>query len=230
MQIGCRGPASLWPMARTHLDRLVEYLTDAEAGTALAADLRRWMEGSRPFRAFAEEHRDKIRKKIRIARDDEARRDLRAELAVAHAVLADRRVELAYERAGATVGGPDFTISFRGHVAFNLEVTRWRGERATLARQIVAKLRQLPPSVANAVLVDVDASAALPELDDVMRRIRARAETRAERARLTRLGGVYVWSEAEDPARAALWLNDAARIRLPTTAARAVLAALEEAP
>ena len=73
-----------------------------------------WLSGSKRFRAFAEAHRDKIRKKLRGAADAEARRDVRAELRVAHLLLADRHIELAFEAYGSTNRGPDFTVAYRG--------------------------------------------------------------------------------------------------------------------
>jgi hypothetical protein len=220
-------------MAGTQVDRLLAHLTDGDPGDVLNADLRRWIEGSRAFRAFAETHRDKIRKKVRTAGQGDARRDLRSELAVAGAVLADRRIELAYERAGATQGGPDFTVTYRSHLAFNLEVTRWRGDLAALERQLVAKLRQLPPSVANALLLAVDGErGGMPDIEALVAGIRSGgAATRELRQRLTRLGGVYSWSErAKGAERATLWTNGAAKIALPTPAARAVLMALQASP
>lgn len=213
-------------MAPTQVDRLVDFLTDGDAADVLTTDLRRWVEASRRFRSFAETHRDKVRKKIRTASGADARLDVRAELSVAHALLTDRRIELAYERAGATAGGPDFTVTFRGHLAFNLEVTRWRSDTAALERQLIAKLRQLPPSVPNAILVCVDVAAdAFPDLDALLGHRRTQPfESRDVRQRLSRLGGVYGWSEGR---RGSLWVNGSARIALPATAARAVLVALE---
>jgi len=214
-------------MAPTHVDRLVAFLTDAAVADELATDLRDWMETSRPFRTFAEAHRDKVRKKIRTAKGAEARLDVRAELAVAHALLADRRIDLAYERAGATAGGPDFTVTFRDHVAFNLEVTRWRGGRTALERQLLVKLRQLPRSLPNALLVVVPGSpGAFPDLETLLGDRRAVPfESRDVRQRLTRLGGVYAWAPGGEP-RATLWTNGSARISLPAAAARAVRLAL----
>ena len=220
-------------MAPTHVDRLVDYLAGDEPADALAGDLRRWLEGSRPFRTFVEGHRDKVRKKIRTASVGDARLDVRAELAVAHSLLGDRRIELTYERAGATVGGPDFTITFRSHLAFNLEVTRWRGGRAALERQLLAKLRQLPTSVPNALLLFVDGAIdTVPDLEALLGDRRTVAFTRPDvRQRISRLGGVYGWSEIGTAGhRATLWRNGSARIALPSAAARAVLLALEAGP
>lgn len=223
-------------MPVTHVDRLVDHLTDGDVTSAadlLTADLRAWVEGSRRFRTFAERHRDKIRKKVRATRETEPRLDLRAELAVAHALLGDRRIELAYEAHGSTAGGPDFTVSFRGHVAFDLEVTRWRGDPAALQRQLVNKLRQLRPGVANAILVAVDGTASpVPALEALLRDLGEGAPDRAReaRTRLRRMGGVVAWAERRSgPERATLWTSPTARIPLPGPAARAVLATLRAA-
>ncbi|HEX2766106.1 MAG TPA: hypothetical protein VHR55_05685 [Candidatus Limnocylindria bacterium] len=229
-------------MPDTHVDRLLDHLTDGDAGAL--PELRAWLTGSRRFRAFADAHRDKVRKKVRAARDADARLDLRAELAAAHSLLADRRIDLAYEAFGATAGGPDFTVAFRSHPALTVEVTRWRGEPAALERQLLAKLRQLPTGIANAVLVVADDLAAPPDVASVADRWRDRADAGDEsffrrhglegvrpfRARLGRLGGVVLWSGAAGGAaapRVILWRNPAARIVLPDAAVRAILVALE---
>ena len=91
---------------------------------------------------------------MRGARDAEARRDVRTELHAAHLLLADPRIELAFEAYGSGRGGPDFTVTLRGERPFNLEVTRLRrlpGAAGPIG-QLLAKLRQLPPSAPNAVL------------------------------------------------------------------------------
>ena len=63
----------------------------------MADELAGWLGTSSRFRAFAESHGAKIRKKLRSATDADARLDVRAELRVAHLLLADRRFELAFE-------------------------------------------------------------------------------------------------------------------------------------
>jgi hypothetical protein len=239
--------ASLFDMSgTTHVDRLVDHLTGGHADT-LAGELRAWARASRRFRAFLEDHRDKVRKKLRTARDADARLDVRAELAVAHALLADSRIELAWEASGARVGGPDFTVAYRGRPALTLEVTRWRGtpEAVRHGRPLLAKLRQLPVGSANAVLLAVGPSAAVPEPGAMVEAWRARAAAdddayfarvglagvRDFRTRLGRLGGVIVWTAGAGTADGArLWRNPAARILLPSDAARAILVALGGSP
>jgi hypothetical protein len=228
----------------TAVERLAHGLLDHAAADPMAEELVAWLAGSARFRAFAEAHRDKIRKKLRSATDAEARRDVRAELRVAHLLLADRRIELAFEAYGSTKGGPDFTVSFRAERIFNLEVTRLRGAPGAAGHggQLLAKLRQLPPSVPNAVLVAIEGDSA--EAFDVaaaIRGLRARADakddpffasrgfkgTRDFYQHLLRLGGVLVWCEgAAGNARVTLWSNRSARIALPERAARACLARL----
>ena len=228
----------------TAVERLTHYLLSGTASDALAAELDGWLAGSARFRTFADAHRDKIRKKLRGAPDGESRRDVRAELAVAHALLADRRIELAFEAYGSGRPGPDFTVAYRAQRAFNLEVTRPRRSPndAALGGSLLAKLRQLPPGMPNVVAFALDAGTAESvDVGAVTRALRARADgkddayfigrglagTRDFYQRYLRLGAVLVWAEAAaGDARATLWTNPSARIAVPDRAARACLARL----
>lgn len=228
----------------TAVERLTEHLLGGVDDGAASVDLAAWLADSARFRAFAERHRDKIRKKLRDAPDDEARRDVRAELSVAHALLADRRIELAFEAYGSDRGGPDFSVTYRGARAFDLEVTRLRRPPSVASdtRVLLTKLRQLPPSVPNAVLIAFDGGdAATLDVAGATRLLRARADakdeafftargfagTRAFYERFLRLGAVLGWCEgAADDARASLWVNRSARIPLPDRALRACVASL----
>jgi len=210
----------------------------------MAVELAGWLAGSARFRAFADAHRDKIRKKLRGAADAEARRDVRAELRAAHLLLADRRIELAFEAYGSGKVGPDFTVTFRGGRRLNLEVTRLRRapDAAGSGGQLLSKLRQLPPSVPNVVVVAIEGdSAEALDVAGATRVLRAQADakdeaffisrgfegTRGFYERYLRLGAVLVWCEtAIGDARALLWTNRSARIALPERAARACLLCL----
>ncbi len=209
----------------------------------MLADLPDWLAATPRFRSFAESNRDKIRKKLRYAADDEARLDVRAELRVAALLLADRRFELVFEAYGAGNRGPDFTATFRGGRAFNVEVTRRRRLRspASLDSTILAKLRQLPPSAANVLLIAADDGAGAPDPGPAMRTLRLHAEQRDEaffaahghadvaaaNAGLLRLAAVLTWAETADPdARVAWWVNPGARIALPEPTVRALREAL----
>jgi hypothetical protein len=233
----------------TAVDRLVRALLDRDPldhddGDPMAEELAGWLAGSPRFRAFVQAHHYKIRKKLRGAVDPEARRDVRAELRVAHLLLADRRIGLAFEAYGSRRIGPDFTLTFRENQQFNLEVTRLRGAptAAGLSGHLLAKLRQLPPSVPNALLVAIDTeSAQAVDVAAAIRWARARADkkdetffatrgfdsARAFYERFLRLGAVFVWCEAAaGDGRAALWTNRSARMALLQRAARACLAGL----
>ena len=225
------------------VERLVTHLFDAAPASAMADELTEWLAGSRRFRAFVEANRDKVRKKLRGTADADARRDVRAELRVAQLLLADRRIELAFEPYGSSTGGPDFAVTYRGHRAFNLEVTRRRPESRSDADSgaLLAKLRQLPPSIANVVLVAADDRAELLDIPAATRSLQARADagddrfftergldgTRGFRQRWLRLGAVVAWfDDRQGEARTARWNNPSARIPVPDAAALAVLACL----
>jgi hypothetical protein len=225
------------------VQRLAHDLTDRGPGEPeaeeLAEDLAGWLAGSARFRAFAEAHRDKIRKKVRTAADAEALRDVRTEIQAARLLLSDRRIDLAYEAYGSGKTGPDFTVSLRGGRSFNLEVTRLRGApRVTgYGGPLLPKLRQLPPSSPNVLLVAIEGhTAEALDVDAATRALRSRADakdeaffdargfdgTRAFYDRYLRLSAVLVWCEAAAAdARVALWTNRSARIALASMAARA---------
>jgi hypothetical protein len=227
------------------VERLTHHLFDGAESDSMADEIAGWLAGSARFRAFAEAHRDKIRKKLRTATDADGRRDVRAELAVAHLLLADKRIEVAFEAYGSGKAGPDFTVTFRGERSFNMEVTRLRrapGE-ATLGGPLLPKLRQLPPSVPNALLIAIEGDRAdALDIPAATRAIKARADakedaffiargfdgTRGFHQRYRRLGAVLTWCEAAPPSRrATLWMNPAARIAPPARSIRACLTALQ---
>ena len=207
-----------------------------------------WLARSPRFRSFAEAHRDKIRNKLRTPADQEALRDVRAELRAAHLLLTDRRFELAFEANGSGRAGPDFSVTYRGGRPFNLEVTRIRRvpEAASHGAPLLAKLRQLPPSAPNVLLVAIEGpTAEALDVGAMTRALRSRADakdetffvkrgfegTRAFYERYLRLSAVLVWSEeAAGDARAALWTNRSARIALPERAARACVQCLRSDP
>lgn len=135
----------------------------------LAVQFGHWVHSSPRFRTFAETYRDKIRKKVRGITEAEGYRDLQAELATAYLLVLERRFLVEYEKYG--VGkqrGPDFSITYKTHIRFDVEVTRLRrlrgdqsqaGEAGTtpepgkLVNTLCAKLEQLPPSMINILVL-----------------------------------------------------------------------------
>ena len=231
--------------APTAVDRLLDHLLAGRSDPPLAPELADWLTRSPRFRDFADAHRDKIRKKLRTAGDPESLRDVRAELRVAQLLLADRRIGLVFEAHGSGRRGPDFTVAFRGASAFDLEVTRHRGDpvASSHAGPLLAKLRQLQPSVANVLVVAVDGDRAdALDVPGGIRRLRAEADAKNETFfqrrgfegtrdfyhRFLRLGAVLTWCEGGAAGhRVSTWENASARIPVSAPALRACVAALE---
>ncbi|MGZ3665791.1 MAG: hypothetical protein ACXWQR_01115 [Ktedonobacterales bacterium] len=149
-----------------------------------------WCVSSPRFCTFAAAHRDKIRKKIRTSHGVEGLRDLHLELDIAHRLLRERKLAITYEAyAAEKVRGPDFTVSYTTRHTFNVEVRRLRRppELARWSDVLCDKLRQLPPSSANLVVVGVDSSPAKLDIGQAMNHMRALAE-RKDAAFFTRGG------------------------------------------
>ncbi len=101
------------------------------------------MEASSRFTAFVETYRDKIRKKIRVTREPASVLDLRGELQVAYCLLNDRRLAVAYEPyASAKRRGPDFAVTYRANLMFNIEVARIRVDESDVVSEVTRNLRR----------------------------------------------------------------------------------------
>ena len=112
----------------------------------------------------------------------------------------------------------------------------------SFGRTLLAKLRQLPPSAPNALVVAIDGTTSdAVDVAATARSLRSSADTKDESfftdrgfagtrgfyERYLRLGAVLVWCEgATGDARTALWINRSARIPLPERAARACVECL----
>ena len=228
----------------TARDELVDFLFDDRPDDPLAVELAGWLAASAQFRAFTATYRDKVRKKLRGARDAGSRLDLRSELRVAHLLLADERIGLEFEASGSATGGPDFAVTHRGRTV-NVEVTRLRrpADPVGIGRAVLAKLRQLPPSVPNMLLLSTEATDTDPHaVDAAAKALRARADARDDAFfarhglpggrgfydRFLRLGAVLLWAEhASGDDRLRLWINASARIESPPRAVRAIVARLQ---
>jgi hypothetical protein len=210
-------------------DELLAYLF-GDAAAEVSARCGAWMAGEPRFAAFLDAFREKIRKKARYAGGAEGLRDLLAELAVARGLLRERRFAVAYETyAAEKARGPDFTVTYRAHIAFNVEVKRLRpgapeAFEARLADAICEKLRQMPASAMNVLLVVAQCVPGEEELATLLRALVERAErgdaalfarhgyaaTRDFFAGFRRLGAIVVRAE-EESIGAALWRNGQAR-------------------
>jgi hypothetical protein len=165
--------------------------TIGDPADPLVAAIAAWTQETPRFAVFVDTHASKIRKKIRTAGDDETRADLRFELAVARALLRDRRIALIYEPLGlGKQRGPDFGATFRTNLPFGVEATRLRTAHR-FGDAIAAKLGQLVPQQCNVLVLGSDEP---PEdLAAAMAQIRLRAERRD--AQLLARGGMRDPSE-----------------------------------
>ena len=228
------------PVRTTREDQLLAYLFEG-APSALSTSCERWISSSRPFRSFVERYREKIRKKVRVARDEESLGDLQAELAVAYQLVQERRFSVEYEvYTAGRQRGPDFSVTFRDHTHLNVEVTRLRDGRpgnairlAKLAAAICAKLGQMQPSVVNLLALAMSGEPyATGDVSQAAKLLKARVEAadagffqktgfadgRDFYKYYLRLSGVLLSSpRAEGPdATLALWRNPEARRPLST--------------
>ncbi len=147
------------------------------------------MEASPRFTSFADTYRDKIRKKIRLTRTQENVLDLHSELEVAYCLLNDRRLVLAYEPYASTKRrSPDFAVTYRTNLVFNIEVARLRLEENSasdlvrkkeerILRILLDKLEQMQAGMANLLVLHTpDELARTIDLDRLMQDIKTRVE------------------------------------------------------
>ena len=224
-------------------DELIVHLFGADS-SALAADVTAWLIASPRFRMFAETYRDKIRKKARGVRDDEGRRDLSFELGIALRLLEERRFTVEYESYGMATRAPDFRVTFRTRVRFNVEVRRLRraptpeaaADQSRLIRAICDKLGQLPAAMINVLVLGADGAASTGALGAAMVWLQERAANKDDLAfqqrgflgardflrRYQRLSAA-LWLPAESGTlEVDLWRNPRARHPLPADLATAL--------
>ena len=216
------------------LDTLLDELFDSRR-TALRAEFDGWARGSRRFAAFADAYRGKIRAKLRNARDEAGLMDLRAELEAAALLLRDERFTLEYEKySAAKQRGPDFTVTFKTHTPFNVEVRRLRvmeagGDAEARAIRLVYvlcdKVKQMPPSIINLLWLSADNPPDEADLSAATTTLRQLAERKADDffarrgfddaadflAQYRRLSGVVLRGAGHN----IVWLNPLARHKAP---------------
>lgn len=111
--------------------------------------------GSPRFRDFVYSNRDKIRKKVREANNEESIEDIAAELKVAYLLLLDDRFSLEYEKymRNQSRRSPDLTAVFQATLPFNVEVKRIRKSPGFEGRfdkwydSVVERVRKTPSSL-----------------------------------------------------------------------------------
>lgn len=157
-----------------------------------------WVRESRRFRAFAERYRSKIRTKLKSVRDEAGMKDLRAELETAALLLREERFTIEYEQyAASKQRGPDYTVTFKTHTPFNVEVRRVRSievndsDAETRTGKLMAvlcdKVGQMPPGIVNLLWLTADGALSEADLTRANVTLRQLAEGKVE-AFFTRRG------------------------------------------
>lgn len=174
-------------MDMTKQAELIEYVFDGRPHL-LSGAMRQWVEASARFTAFVDLYRDKIRKKIRVIHDQESALDLCGELEVAYSLLQDSRLAVAYEPyASSKRRGPDFAVTYRSNLVFNVEAARIRakdGAEVDLARReervlriMLGKLGQMQPGMANLLAIHTGADwGRTIDLERLMQGVKLRAD------------------------------------------------------
>ncbi|MBK8137535.1 MAG: hypothetical protein IPK52_17245 [Chloroflexi bacterium] len=224
------------------LDDLLSHIFDG-SHPDLYDEFAAWLRASRRFALFAAHYRDKIRTKLRNVRDEGGRIDLRTELHTAAVLLRDDQFTLEYESyAASKQRGPDFTVTFRTHTPFNIEVRRIRSLElaaadadariAKVMSVLSDKVGQMPPGIVN--LLWLSAGAELPDADlnRAMAILRHLAESKTAEyftrrgfespahflRQYRQLSGIVL----PHPGTNYVWLNPLARHKTPPDIVRAI--------
>lgn len=180
------------------IDDLLADIFDGKK-SALYTEFEGWVRGSRRFKTFADAYRTKIRSKLRSLRDEGGANDLRAELETAAILLREPQFSLEYEKYAASGGrGPDFTITFKTHTPFNVEVRRIRGVElddngendgriTKLMTVLCDKVGQMPPSTINILWLTAERALSEADVTQAVTTLRLMAERKNE-AYFTRRG------------------------------------------
>lgn len=224
------------------IDDLLNAIFDDQK-PAFYPEFAAWVRGSRRFRAFASAHHSKIRTKLKHVNGEEGLLAVRAELETAALLLREERFTLEYEKyAAAKQRGPDFTVTFKTHTPFNVEVRRIRSLEVNDAdadarlRKLMAvlcdKAGQMPPSIVNLLWLTAEDNIPEADLSRAATTLRQLAERKAEDfftrqgyssaadflRQYQRLSGI-VLRQAGAPV---LWQNPLARHKIPPPIAAAL--------
>lgn len=219
----------------TALDDLLGYIFDGKK-PAFYPEFEGWVRSSRRFKAFAVNNRNKIRAKLKNVGDEGGMKDLRVELKTAALLLREERFTLEYEKyAASKQRGPDFTVTFKTHTLFNVEVRRMRsielddGDAAAFVGKLMVvlcdKVKQMPSSIINLLWLIAEREISETDLNRATTTLRQLAERKTEDfftrcgfestadflKQYRRLSGIVLHQSSGN----VLWLNPLARHKAP---------------
>jgi hypothetical protein len=215
------------------LDDLLDTIFDGKK-PPFYAEFKGWVQKSRRFKAFATTHNTKIRSKLKNVRDENGMKDLRAELETAMILLHEERFTLEYERYTASKQrGPDFTVIFKTHTPFNVEVRRIRSIELDTDEALTSKLmavlcdkvKQMPTSIINLLWLIPENTVSEADITLAMVTLRQMAERKTEEFFIQRgfknsadflkhysqLSGIIL----HQPKEHVIWLNSLAKHKAP---------------
>jgi hypothetical protein len=223
------------------IDELLKEIFDSKK-PAFYNEFEAWVRESRRFKAFASSYRTKIRSKLKNASDEHGLKDLRAELETASLLLREERFTLEYEKYMALKQrGPDLTVTFKGHILFNVEVRRVRSiewdddpeaRNSKLMRILTDKVGQMPAGIINLLWLTAERPISEDDLSRAAITIRQLAERKNEDfftrrgfknaadflKQYQQLSGIVLHQTGEN----SLWLNSLARHKTPPEIMRAM--------
>jgi hypothetical protein len=223
-------------------DDLLDYIFDGKK-SVLYPEFEGWVRDSRRFKAFAVSYRGKIRAKLKNVRDESGMKDLRAELETAVLLLAEARFTLEYEKyAASKQRGPDFTVTFKTHTPFNVEVRRigaveldngeTKAQLIKLMTVLCDKVGQMPSNVVNLLWLVGEREISEADVAHAVMTLRQLAERKAEDffarrgfegatdflKQYRRLSGIVLHQSGEN----VVWLNALAQHKAPREVVTAI--------
>ena len=141
-------------------NNLFRYVAENRNHVGITA-FENWIDNSDSFYRFVSVNSDKIRGKIRGAKSDEDLVDVIFELEVAFNMVGTDGYDIEYEKYGSKIGrAPDFTVTSRSGLEFNVEVKRIREGALDVKYQaiiddIVKRIRPIPSMLAFSFTIDV---------------------------------------------------------------------------
>ena len=232
------------PPKRSQTQELLNAIFD-DLDQPIARQVAGWLAESSRFREFALRYQQKMRRKVRLSQDDETRRDLICEFAIAYHLLQERRFAVVYEAGGTgKQREPDFTVSEGANIHFGVEVRRMRGapppqpDLASQDRQrrllniICDKLTQMPNSGSNVLVIvqdehGVDEANILASTRELKRHAEQKDEAFFQQRKLgstrefftywPRLSAILMLSSPLAVPQGIIWLNKETRHPLPSS-------------
>lgn len=107
------------------VEKLIVYVCNGRKDSLYKA-ITYWIKSNTRFAGFVKKYKDKIRKKLRSAKNNDVLEDIKSELEMACLLLKNEHFNVEYEKYIRSGKCPDFTVSINSGATFNLEVARIR--------------------------------------------------------------------------------------------------------